>query len=231
TQDSDGAGAANRCHQAELCVGRRTVQHCTVDHIGSRGRAVYASGTMTKSFRLTGQYVCLTVLSLVPCQGALITFTTRLAFNAAAPGLPTETFESGLVAPGNVITCAGPVSSATPSTCFPPGTLLPGVTYNSESALLALLGANFDGVGNTSKVLGPNFFADTFNLTFTSANAAGFDVFAGPVAGNVAIGVFSPANAPLGSFTVFAPIGGTFFGVISDPGPIGRINVASQAST
>jgi len=104
------------------------------------------------------------------------------------------------------------------------------VTYNSESALLALLGANFDGVGNTSKVLGPNFFADTFNLTFTSANAAGFDVFAGPVAGNVAIGVFSPANAPLGSFTVFAPIGGTFFGVISDSGPIGRINVASQAA-
>src|SRR5215471_18521681 len=90
--------AANRRHRAELCVDGRTVQRCTVEHIGSRGRAVYASGTMTKSFRLPVRCVCLTALLLVPCQGALITFTTRLAFNAAAPGLPTETFESGLVA-------------------------------------------------------------------------------------------------------------------------------------
>ena len=137
----------------------------------------------------------------------------------------TETFESGLVAPGSV----NPVRRSREQCggSFPAGGLLPGVTYNSEQAVLALLGANFDGVGNTSKVLGPNFFADTFNLTFTSANAAGFDVFAGPTAGNVAISVFSPANAPLGSFTVFAPVGGTFFGVIPDSGSIGRINVAS----
>jgi len=97
---------------------------------------------------------------------------------------------------------------------------------------MAVLGSNFDGVGNTSKVLGPNLFADTFNIRFIGLlNAVGFDVFSGPAAGNVQISFFSPTNASLGVFLVLAPVGGTFFGVISDADAIGRINVASLAST
>jgi hypothetical protein len=64
----------------------------------------------------------------VPAQAALITFSSRALFAAAAPGLPVETFESGLVAPGAVTVCSGPVSSASASACFPLGGLLPGVT-------------------------------------------------------------------------------------------------------
>jgi hypothetical protein len=96
---------------------------------------------------------------------------------------------------------------------------------------MALLGAGFDGVGNASKVLGPNLFADTLTLAFAQANSAGFDVFAGPSPGNVLISVFGPANTLLGSFTVSAPAGGTFFGLMSDAGAIGRINIASQTAT
>jgi hypothetical protein len=97
---------------------------------------------------------------------------------------------------------------------------------------MAVLGAGFGGVGNTSKVVGPNTFIDTFNLTFASANAVGFDVFPGLSAGNVAISVFSPANVSLGSFTIGVPLGATFFGVASDTGfgSIGRINLASQTA-
>jgi hypothetical protein len=97
---------------------------------------------------------------------------------------------------------------------------------------MALLGANFPGVGNTSKVLGPNLFADTLNMSFTSSNAAGYDFYPGPAAGNVVMTIFSPTNVLLGTFTVFAPLGPSFFGVISDggPGSIGRINVASQSA-
>jgi hypothetical protein len=164
----------------------------------------------------------------------LVTYSDRDLFNAAAPGLPLETFESGLVSPGGVTLCDGPLSSASASSCFAAGTLLPGITYSAEPGTqMVVLGAGFPGVGNTSKVIGPNVFADTLDLTFMSANAVGFDFYPGLAAGNVAISIFSPANDLLGSFLINAPLGPSFFGVTSDTdfGSIGRINVASQSSS
>jgi hypothetical protein len=166
----------------------------------------------------------------VPVRADLVTFTSRPAFNAAAPGLPIETFESAPVAPGAVMTCMGPVSSTMGGGCFPVAGLLPGAIYNASVPTqpnLVVLGAGFASVGNTSRVLGPNRFADTFNINFANANAAGFDVFAGLSPGNVAISIFDSADVLLGTFTVFAPTGGTFFGVISTTTNIGRINIAA----
>jgi hypothetical protein len=167
-----------------------------------------------------------------PVGASPITFNSRSAFNLAAPGLALETFESALVSAGGVTVCSGPLSSAAASACFPLGGLVPGVTYNASTAGLNMvtLGAGFSGLPITSKVLGPNFFSATFNITFSdSPNAVGFDVFPGLTAGNIAISVFSPDTALLGTFGVFGPFGGTFFGVIAD-GPIGRVNIASQSS-
>jgi len=175
----------------------------------------------------------LTICALsVPASASIITFNTRIAFNAAAPGLPVETFESGLVAPGAIQTCTGPLSSAAASSCFPAGGLLPGVTYASSLASLddmVVLGAG--GIaGNPTKALGPNQFASTFDITFGgSPTAIGFDVFPGPTAGNVLISAFSPANATLGMFTISALVAPNFFGLISTDA-IGRLNIASQAS-
>ena len=166
----------------------------------------------------------------VPVRADLVTFTSRPAFNAAAPGLPVETFESAPVAPGAVMPCMGPVSSTMGGGCFPAAGLLPGAVYNASVATqpnLVVLGAAFASVGNASKVLGPNRFADTFNIMFADANAVGFDVFAGLAPGNVAISVFDSADVLLGTFSVFAPTGGTFFGVISTTSNIGRLNIAS----
>ena len=77
-------------------------------------------------------------------------------------------------------------------------------------------------------------FADTFNLTFGSGGgsptAVGFDVFPGPVFGNVAITVFSPTNALLGTFVIPDSIGGTFFGVVDVGDSIGRVTIDSQAA-
>jgi hypothetical protein len=94
---------------------------------------------------------------------------------------------------------------------------------------MALLGAGI--AGSTSKALGPDFFADTFNLTFTEAvTAAGFDAFPGPTAGNIAISLFSPTDTLLSTFTIFGNVGPNFFGVVSTTSLIGRINIASQSS-
>ena len=165
-------------------------------------------------------------------QASTITFASRGAFNAAAPGLALETFETGLVNPASATVCNGPLSNATGSACFPAAGLLPGVIYSAvPGPTMALLGAGFPGVGNASKVLGPNFFSDTFDLRFTSANAVGFDVFPGLTGGNVQISLFDPSNASLGLFVLMVPVGSTFFGVISTGDPIGRINIASQTAS
>ena len=59
----------------------------------------------------------------------------------------------------------------------------------------------------------------------------GFDLFHGPVRGDVVVSVFSPMDLLLGSFTVAAPLSGAFFGVVSDSGSIGRLNVASLGAS
>ncbi len=156
----------------------------------------------------------------------IVVFNTRADFNAAAPGLPVETFESGLVAAGAVTLCPSPLSSASGSPCFTPGGLLPGVVF-SASPGLALLGAGV--AGNTSRVLGPNSFFDSLDLTFADTFAVGFDVFSGPAAGVLVVRVFDPANNLLGSFQGFIPVTGEFFGVLSTTVRIGRINIASQS--
>lgn len=178
------------------------------------------------------RYVCLPIVLLllsVPAYASLITFSSLGTFAAAAPGLPVETFESGLVAAGGVTSCIGPLSSGAASSCFPLGGLLAGVTYSSVTdPSMVVLGSGV--AGNGSKVLGPNIFASTFDLTFTSANAIGFDVFPGPVAGPIVISLFSPTNVGLGSFTLSGVVGGSFFGVVSTSDLIGRVNISSQAA-
>lgn len=170
------------------------------------------------------------LLLTVPAYADLVTFNSLAAFTAAAPGLPVETFESGLVATSSITNCAGPLSGATASACFPLGGLLPGVVYSSTSpdGIMGLLGGS-GVVGNTTKVLGPALIASTMNLTFTSATAVGFDVFPGLAPGNILISIFSSTDTALGSFTIQGASGGSFFGVVSTPDLIGRVNIASQA--
>jgi PEP-CTERM motif len=184
----------------------------------------------------TSRHVSVFVLLLglsVPAYADFITFSSRSTFNSSVPGLPVETFEAGLVAPGGITLCAGPLSSSAASACFPLGGLLPGVVYSAApNGSMVVIGGGFPPVGNASKVLGPNFFADTFNMTFTAPiTAVGFDVFPGPIAGNIAIALFSPANTPLTSFTFAGSLGANFFGVISTTDLIGRVNIASLAPT
>jgi PEP-CTERM motif-containing protein len=182
-------------------------------------------------------FVTSTVLGVFACPAiaAPITFNTRTSFNAAAPGLLVETFESR-DAEGALI-CPGPLKRGqecpmTPGTVLPEPPfdgLLPGITYSSTSGILVLLGSDFLPLGNTSNVLGPFAVGDTMDLTLESASAIGFDVFPGLEPADILISVFDPLNAPIGTFTILASPGGTFFGVLSDSGLIGRVNIDTLA--
>ena len=125
------------------------------------------------------------------------------------------------------------MSSAAGSACFAVATLLPGAIYSASPAGgLVVIGAGFPPVGNASKILGPNAFTDTFNISFTAATTAvGFDFFPGPAAGNVQISVFDPGNVSLGVFNIPGALGVNFFGVVSTSDLIGRINITSTVGT
>jgi hypothetical protein len=169
---------------------------------------------------------------VLPADASLLTFSSRTDFNAAAPQLPVETFEAALVGPASVTGCFGTQSSLIVSACFPVGSLLPGASYSAfnpfpGSPPIVVIGPDFPPLENPSKVLGANF--GPLFISFTTANAAGFEVFPGRTAGDVVISVFSPSNLLLGGFTVTAPLSGAFAGVISDADRIGQINVTGQA--
>jgi PEP-CTERM motif len=175
-------------------------------------------------------------------DAALIAFDSRVAFEAAAPGLSVETFEAGLVGAGSATVCTGALSRANGSSCFADGALLADVTYNAALTRppvrptetlfnMVVLGAGFPSLFNSSRVLGPNRFADTFNVTFLSTEAVGLDVWAGQSPGDVVFSIFGSGGAPLGVFTIAAPVGGTFFGVLSTDVAIERINIASLSTS
>ena len=172
----------------------------------------------------------LVLLSAAPVEASLITFTTRATFDAAAPGLPTETFEDGNVSTGG-IACAAPADSSTNNTCFSPGDILPGVQVVADGPFsLTSEALHYStGIFSTTAALFANFFDDTLALQFgAGVNAVGFDAFAAKDPAPLSVSVFG-ASGLLGTFALSAPpnIAGTFFGVISTDELITRITLAS----
>ena len=154
-------------------------------------------------------------------SAVLTFFTDRPTFEAAAPDLTKETFESGLVGPGGVVLCSDPVSAANSGGCFPAGTLQTGFSYASSSGNgVVILGAGV--VGQPSTAIAANFFADSNIINFSDPDvfAVGFDAFG--FGGPFTVSVFS-ANGLEGQ-TAVSP--GGFFGVISDE-PITSVNINS----
>ena len=170
-----------------------------------------------------------TILFASPAHATTITFGTRAAFNLAAPGLPIEDFEEAAVAAGGVATIPDPLSSATNNAVFATGTILPGLTLSTPDAHnpddLAVAGAGF--ASNPSKAVYANFFTDTLDLTFAGTNAVGLDILSAFSGSTIRISVFGAGNALLGTFDIFAPNSGAFFGVVNDAGLITRINLSS----
>jgi hypothetical protein len=164
---------------------------------------------------------CLLLITLLcfslPAHADVVTFSSLEAFTAAAPGLPVETFESGLVDPGGITTCPPPLSSSTASACFPASGLLPGVVYDGNPPL-AVQGTG--GVtGNTSKVLSSNRAA--LRLQFVDGvTAVGMDVYG--LGTTAVISVFGPGGS---LFDFSGPVvnGGFFFGIVSNTETIQQV--------
>ncbi len=178
-------------------------------------------------FARFGLFGGLLALLCLPAQGGVIFFTDWASFAAAAPGLPVEDFEEGMVDPGWVSGCPSPLDSTTDNFCFPSGSILAGIQFaSSDNPLegLALTGDGFAGI--VSKAIFANYYVDTLIISLTSpASAIGFDAYNYGGTG-LSIQVYDTEGGLLGSTTIPAGFpGATFFGVISDSGPIGRVTL------
>jgi hypothetical protein len=163
-------------------------------------------------------------------QANLTFYFDQASFEAAAPDLPKETFEGGVVPPGQLIGCGSPLSAAISNPCFPAGTLLPGFEFHASSDTnVVTLGAGV--VPPLPALSGAAVAADIFNdfsyLSFTDPDvyAVGFgiyDFFGSPT---ITIDV-SSANGLEGQAMALS---GGFFGVVSDT-PITNIQLGATTN-
>ncbi|PAP75479.1 hypothetical protein BSZ37_02965 [Rubrivirga marina] len=154
-------------------------------------------------------------------------FTSRAEFEAAAPGLPTETFEEGRIPEGeNSAICRPLVDATSDSDCFEPGDILPGVQFTTGRGQAELL--LIDSFSPT-KALMTNVIVEETRVDFPSGGvtAAGLDVYTYNNRGAdgeddpVSVRVYGAGGEALGAFEV-PPGDPTFVGVVSDV-PVGRL--------
>jgi hypothetical protein len=164
-----------------------------------------------------------------PAHATLIIFNNRTAFNAAAPGLPVETFENNLRPNNSLTNFTEPLNSTSNNIAFAPGSILPGISLSvSPGTSLVLLTQGF--LGATSDVVGPTVFVEDLVLDFAPAvNAVGFDLLTLANPGPVSANVFGPGNV-LGSFPLALSAIPTFFGVISTSDPIFQITITETSA-
>ncbi len=162
-------------------------------------------------------------------NAATVTFGDRGAFDAAAPGLALEDFESANVPANSSWGFPAPLDSMTNNAVFSAGDIQGGIQFvdNPGGHLNGLIAVGDGYLGAASKKLTPYFLGDALDIVFTDAvNAVGFDVASLVNPSNIVISVFGAGG--LLDAAVFA--GNTidsFFGVISDTDLITSIRVSS----
>jgi len=148
-------------------------------------------------------------------EAGLMTYNSRAAFNAAAPGLPVEDFEEGRFASfPELHEFLGPLTEAGANgfrgdVVFLPGEILPGLTIEAPiNAELVLIGPPTFA---PSKSIGPNRNGDTLNLSFDpGVKAIGLDLYPDPFPVppfGLTISVFGPS----GLLAIFPDLTETFF--------------------
>ncbi len=160
-------------------------------------------------------------------------FTSRVAFEAAAPGLPVETFDDGRFADGEGFTQCGPVlDAATSSACFEPGEILPGLQIStvgvaiSQQSGILLASADRTPFPTTSVTPSDGRFPTVLSFPDGGVRAVGFDVTnIDSRDGRALIDVYDTSGELLISRTISIEAGTMpFFGLVADE-DIGLIEI------
>lgn len=198
-------------------------------------------GTRRSSRLTTAVLTTMLVCAAVGARAQVTTYSTRAAFNAAAPSTAMINFEAGAISnPANGASFEDPLWEGTDNGVFSPGDIPPGITFVnscSTSGNLILAGVGFDlwgwsGTGGfPSKVLMPAGDACSLKIIFTPpVDAVALDIFAESDDG-FRLSVYGFA----GTFTrhIDGTAGQTspgFIGVTSDL-PIGNVVMKAPSGT
>ena len=169
-----------------------------------------------------------------PAQAALIFFDNRADFELAS-GLSgiTEDFEEANVGVGTVEGTGNPLDATTDDGVFSPGDIAAGLSLSTSDPtdVLLVLGDGAFGPGN--KIFTEDFAALTILSLNPAVTAIGFDLFAGGDSATLDIALFDAVGGALGATSVTGVNGATatFFGVISDMGAIGQLNIGVPGVT
>lgn len=154
-------------------------------------------------------------------------YADRVAFLSTFPGLTMEDFETGGPAPGTIPGCGSPFSATNLGCGYGVGDIVPG--FSLESSTFRPTNGIFGlppglGFGNSSKVIGINFFVDIGFLHFDEGVCAvGLDVgsfLSG--GGTMTVGIFDGQNAFVDAVEVSKA--GSFLGIFN-PGGISRLDL------
>jgi hypothetical protein len=171
---------------------------------------------------LTALLVCLAVPQAA--KAAVLTFTDRVSFNAAAPaGLVLEDFETANVAPGGIVGIGSLLDASTSDGVFATGDIAVGLAISVPSNLAAIRDRRH---WLTAAVMN-DFSGELLTATFTLGNtiAVGMDMFSTFLeSGPQVLTLYDSADNALWSGEVI-PVGtGVFAGFISDT-PIARVTL------
>ena len=157
---------------------------------------------------------------------SLTYYTSRTAFNTAAPGLPLQVFQP-LFSPAVI---PAPLSSTTNNSDFVPGSILPGITISNQNAASYSTGLYVAGSS-----VACNWFGDPLVLSFApSILAFGADFFASS-GGSSWAGTFTAAlyngKKKIGTARFKEGAGQTTFFGATATAPITKIVVSFFPST
>jgi hypothetical protein len=192
---------------------------------------------------MKSRYLVLAVLALSHCavrqaNAGVVYYTNQAAFEAAAPGVATQTFGflDGTLGAGGFDGVPAPVDTATSNAYISPGDILPGVSITTRPGLDSydVLVAGSGAVGNTNPLIGANYFVATLDLNFApSVTAVGLGLLSLLDGGDFTLSFYSPSNTLIGQATVLGVPNsgiGKFFGFVSTGGEaVGSVNISSNS--
>jgi len=185
--------------------------------------------------------VCVAVLMAVcGTASAIIIYPNRASFDAAHPDAVLEDFEEANVADGTWGTMVNPLDSSTNNDIFSPGDIIDGLRLRGLRLRVGTGTAPDNMVVSSPGVANYVSHAISYDSVSTSKPeitiellggdviAFAVDLTSNPSGNNLDVELFSGATS-LGVSTVNNVQGsGTFFGALSDAGPITRVTVQSQ---
>lgn len=160
-------------------------------------------------------------------QAGIIFFTDQATFDAAAPGLAIEDFNSSLAGTGDVISAGSIIDASSSSSAFQAGDILPGIAISASTGVMVSLGA---GVGpNTTPAVAADLFSASSVIDFSEGvTAIGLEVF-DFFGGNITLNFLGASGGLLGSVNVPSSSAFQFVGAISDA-PVFQVQLGNSAN-